>query len=376
MAPNTTMSRTITTSRTALAACLAAACAFAAPAAASVSDFRLPDPSAQQQQQPDRQGPVAPDVPESRVRPTPTPTAARPAADASPVVVPPVLDQPAARQPTRAVPPPVTSPRPGQAPAPTAASTADSASGDPALPADGTITPAPLPASSAPTVASDTEGETSWWLWTLGALLAFGALGFAAWAWWQRRAAAGPVAVPQVERPRLAPSPAQGAAAPAPAAPAAEPLQITLEPLRLSLTLINATLSYRLEVANRGASPLEDLRIGADMISAHSSMSREQQLAGPGIGAAPQQRIARLEPGDSQVVEGEFRVPFSQIVPIRQGNAALLLPLARFRLEAAGTSAVVRTFVVGQPGQGTGLQPFRLDLGPRIYPRLSQRAFA
>jgi hypothetical protein len=29
-----------------------------------------------------------------------------------------------------------------------------------------------------------------------------------------------------------------------------------------------------------------------------------------------------------------------------------------------------------QPGQGSGLQPFRLDLGPRIYPQLAQRAFA
>jgi hypothetical protein len=37
---------------------------------------------------------------------------------------------------------------------------------------------------------------------------------------------------------------------------------------------------------------------------------------------------------------------------------------------------VVRTFVVGQPGQGSGLQPFRLDQGPRVYPRLAQHAFA
>ncbi len=369
------MGWTITTSRMRLAACLATACAAATPAVASVTDFRLPDPSGQQQPPP-RVGPVAPDVPESRVRPTPSPTTARPAADASaPLAVPPVLDQPAPRQPARAARPPVIAPRPGEVVAPTAATSAESAPGELALPADGTITSAPPPASPAPTLTSE-EGGTSGWLWALVSLLALGALGLAAWTWWQRRQVAGPLAVPQIERPRLAPSPAPGAPAPTPAASPAEPLQITLEPLRLSLTLINATLSYRLEVANRGTSPLEDLRIGADMISAHSSMSREEQLAGPGIGAAPQQHIARLEPGESQVVEGEFRVPFSQIVPIRQGAAALLLPLARFRLEAAGTGAVVRTFVVGQPGQGTGLQPFRLDLGPRIYPRLAQRAFA
>jgi hypothetical protein len=180
--------------------------------------------------------------------------------------------------------------------------------------------------------------------------------------------------VPQVERPKLAP--AAPPATPVPSDSAPEPLQVTLEPLRVSLTLMNATLAYRLEIANRGAAPIVGLAIGADMISAHASMTREQQLSGPGAGAATVQRIERIEPGESRIVEGEFRVPFSQIVPIRQGNAALLLPLARFRLEAEGAAPVVRTFVVGQPGAGAALQPFRLDLGPRVYPTLAQRAFA
>ena len=187
----------------------------------------------------------------------------------------------------------------------------------------------------------------------------------------------GPVAVPQIERPRLGPAPApfpDALALPAEAAPR-EPLDVTLEPLRLSLTLMNATLAYRLQVANRGTVPIEGLAIGADMISAHASLSREQQLSGPDR-AAMVQRIDRLEPGESRIVEGEFRVPFRQIVPIRQGNATLLLPLARFRLEAHGAAPVVRTFVVGQPGAKAGLQPFRLDQGPRIYPKLAQRAFA
>lgn len=162
---------------------------------------------------------------------------------------------------------------------------------------------------------------------------------------------------------------------PATAAPA-EPLQVTLEPLRLSLTLMNATLAYRLEIANRGAEPIVGLRIGADMIAAHASMTREQQLAGPGNGAPIVQQIDRIAPGESRIVEGEFRVPFSQIVPIRQGNAALLLPLARFRLDAESAKPLVRTFVVGQPGTGSNLQPFRLDLGPRVYPKLAQHAFA
>jgi hypothetical protein len=146
--------------------------------------------------------------------------------------------------------------------------------------------------------------------------------------------------------------------------------------MRLSLTLINATLAYRLEVTNTGAGALTGLSIGADMISAHASLSREEQLSGPRPEGATVQRIERLEPGESRVIAGEFRLPLVQVMPIRQGDAALLLPLARFRVEGGGAAPVVRTFVVGQPGQGSGLQPFRLDLGPRIYPRLAQHAFA
>jgi hypothetical protein len=212
----------------------------------------------------------------------------------------------------------------------------------------------------------------AWWLAAVPVLLA--ALAVAAWVLHRRVGRPlGPVAVPQIERPRVGSAPA----APQPASRvSAEPLQVSLEPLRLSLTLMNATLAYRLELANRGPAPLTGLAIGADMIAAHASMSREEQLAGPQGGGAPAQRIDRLEPGETRVVEGEFRLPFPQIVPIRQGDAALLLPLARFRVEADGARPLVRTFVVGQPGQGSSLQPFRLDQGPRVYPRLAQHAFA
>jgi len=219
--------------------------------------------------------------------------------------------------------------------------------------------------------------ESSVWSWLPGILLALGAAAFAVWAWTLRPRRVHSTAAPEIKRPHVEPPlPAFSAApAPSPVAPVGEPLQVALEPLRLSLTLMNAALSWRLQVTNRGSAPLTALTIGADMIAAHASISREEQLSGPGAALAVQ-RIERLEPGESRTVEGEFRLPFGQIVPIRQGNAALLLPLARVRVEAEGAQPVVRTFVVGQPGTGAGLQPFRLDQGPRVYPRLAQRAFA
>jgi hypothetical protein len=353
------------------------AAALASPAVASLNGFRLPGERPQQEPPTDVQGPVAPDVPASRrLAPTPTPSASQPEPTTAP---PPRVEVPTFDQPTAA-------PGPARLP-PSPAARASAA-------ASGTAPPVPAPTGSAVTppavslpiaqpsgavedLATPTERSGWSWLWLLAAVpLLLAAFGFAVWS--ARRRAGRPVRAdaPPIERPRLKPAEPVPPPAPVPVAPI-EPLQVSLEPLRLSLTLMNATLAYRLELANRGASALTGVTIGADMISAHASLSREEQLSGPRPGnGAPPLRIERLEPGESRVVDGEFRLPFRQIVPIRQGDAALLLPLARFRVEAEGAGPVVRTFVVGQPGQGSGLQPFRLDQGPRVFPRLAQHAFA
>jgi hypothetical protein len=355
--------------RTFVASAVCLTALLAVPASAALSDFRLPvDPPPQSE--PERVGPVAPDVPESRA-PAPTPTPRRAPAETT-------VDQPRIVLPAL----PAATPTPRPAPARTADAPA-AARPSPAGESDATETPAPdsgslefpqatTAPSPVPAAASPAPADESgfFWLWALAGLAGLGGIGLAASAWLRRKPAVRPTAVPLLERPRLGPSLSPASAAPS------EPLQITLEPLRLSLTLMNATLSYRLEVANRGAVPIVGLSIGADMIAAHASMTREQQLSGPGESAATVQRIERIEPGESRIVEGEFRVPFTQIVPIRQGNAALLLPLARFRLVAEGAAPVMRTFAVGQPGAKAALQPFRLDQGPRVYPKLAQRAFA
>src|SRR5690606_1750871 len=56
------------------------------------------------------------------------------------------------------------------------------------------------------------------------------------------------------------------------------PLRIALEPARLSVSLLNATLSYRILLTNLGDVPLRDISIDGDMISAHASLSQEEQI--------------------------------------------------------------------------------------------------
>src|SRR5690606_5347880 len=127
---------------------------------------------------------------------------------------------------------------------------------------------------------------------------------------------------PEIERPTLTPrptAPPSPAAAPIPAEPApVEPvatsaIELALEPQRLSLTLMNAILSYRLVLNNRGAEPVEGLTIVADMIAAHAALSREEQLSGPDANAMQVAPISLLEAGESRIVSGEFRLPFGQI---------------------------------------------------------------
>jgi hypothetical protein len=146
---------------------------------------------------------------------------------------------------------------------------------------------------------------------------------------------------------------------------------------KLTLTLMNATLGYRLTLTNAGPEPLEDIAIAADLIGAHGSLPREVLLAGPATELPIGHRLAGLAPGESAEVAGEVRVPLAQLRPISQGRAQLFVPLARFRIDAKEQEPRCFTLVAGQPSpSGNGaIQPVRLDHGPRVYDGLAGRAF-
>ena len=167
----------------------------------------------------------------------------------------------------------------------------------------------------------------------------------------------------------------------APPAPIAEPdrLTLTLKATRLNASLMATTLSYRLKLTNHGTGVLVGLAIEGDMISAHASLPPEQQIAQAGQALELRHALAALAAGESAEFSGEIRLPLSAITPIRAGEQAYFVPLARFRVEAGGPGEdpfiLARTYVVGDVPEGpqTTLRPFRLDLGPRTYSRVSQR---
>ncbi len=357
--------------------CLAAAplallCAGAPALAQSASDFRLePAPTTPA---PRTQGPVDPDAPVIRPSAAPPPAETPAPAPAPSVAAPAPSAAPVARAP--GVPP---GPRANAPAAPVVAGTpAPAAQGPapvesaPALPTP-TLPGLPTAAPASAPVTSPAASPAPWpWLAIGGGLLVVLA-GIGGALFMRRRRFEAELAEPDFERPRAvvdAPQPGPEATLPA---PSTAPLALSLEATRMSATLMNVTLAYRLVVSNGSDSAIGPIYIAADMIAAHASLAIEEQLGTDGAPLELRHELPGLAPGESAVLSGELRLPLARINPIRSGELALFIPLARFRAESGDLHASA-TFVVGESAADAApLRPFRLDLGPRVYSQLGQR---
>lgn len=372
----------------------------AAASAQSVDSYRLPGatvrPATGAQGPVDRDNPVVTTTvtprPAPNPSPTPTPTPAatsqqpvtqsahgavatpRPGPSATRQTVAPASAPPGAVQSQQQAAP---LPLPGNTATPAANPAFPSALPTAAVPA---ATPAPIPPPSA----------SSWfWPWLAGAAALLAAL-FAG-LWWRKRRIEAPLAItfePPVvpskepETPRVAEPAVPSDPLPQPqlSVAAAGGLMIELESRRMNASLVATTLSYVLRVTNHGDRALSGLAIAGDMIAAHASLPPEAQIASERQRLEHRHALPALAPGESAEVTGDFRLPLTAINPIRAGNAAYFVPLARLRVEAAQDGAAplvrVQTWVIGElpEAEGAALKPFRLDLGPRTYSRVGQRA--
>ena len=328
--------------------------------------------------------------------PTPQPTGARtPAPRQSPVVQP----QPGARstrQPTQERPPQQATPQADPTPVPNepTPSPLDLPSTSPSTTSATTGTS--TPASSEPQPESGSSGGLPWlWIALAGLLAALAG----AFVWWRRRETiGGPVAVPPIERPEPVAKSAETPSTPAPATPASPSapakvapmtaaakaparaeavsfskgaLHVAFETRNLTITMMAATLAYRITLSNRGNDALDNIMVGGIVEAANDRIAIERQIEPP-LGQLPiSHQLETLAAGEVHELTGEFRVPLAQLKPILRGEARLFLPIARLR--AAGTPAggepliAQRSVLLGIPGQGAQLAPLRLDAGPRVY---------
>ncbi len=146
-------------------------------------------------------------------------------------------------------------------------------------------------------------------------------------------------------------------------------MKIEAVPTHLTRSMMTASFDCRLSFVNRGEAALENVTVGLDLVTAHSSLPTSEQLADPARPLPEASQIARIEPGESVEISHEVRLPTSAIRTMRQGSAHLYVPLLRVRAQARNADAVARTFIVGTlPEAGaTKLQPFRLDEMPQTY---------
>lgn len=174
-------------------------------------------------------------------------------------------------------------------------------------------------------------------------------------------------------------SPSPDMSTPLPTPIFARPFDITFEPQRMTLAMINASLTYRLTITNRDDRPLGPLRITCDLISAHASLLAAEQLTPDPDQAWLSHDFEALPPAGDLVVNGEVKLPRAEILPVRNGQAYLFVPLARFTVQIVenGIPQTIgaRVFVIGEePGEPeAALKPFRLNEGTRSYSRIGQR---
>lgn len=380
--------------RTALAATLALAPAVVPPAQAqSPNNWSLPTPEASRsgsaaQGPVDTQNPVVrPTGPEETPSPAPSPPPSAPPAPPAPV---PTIDAPP--------PPPITRETPRAAPSSSVRTApAESPAGAPGSPVPAiSAAPSQAPAASeAPAAAQASapvanKGWPLWW-WALPAVLLTLA---AAWLVARRRR---PVAEePWEEEPLEAPpepvTRTPDAADPAPApvrtpapafatapAGAQEPARasglLEFQPIAMRLSLVYATLQYRLLLTSQTDIP--EGRLLGDMISAHGSLPQAAQLEPPPEALPLLQTITPMAAGQVLDLKGELRLPLTAVRPVRQGDAAFMVPLVRLALlgneRATPHLELGCVFTIGVPGSGPALAPLRLDTGPRDFTTLSAR---
>tara|TARA_B100001179_G_C18554052_1_gene387386 strand:- start:125 stop:967 length:843 start_codon:yes stop_codon:yes gene_type:complete len=247
-----------------------------------------------------------------------------------------------------------------------------------------TVTPSAAPS---PKPANDADGLP--WPLVLGLVAALIALLAVAFAMIRRRRSADREPAEQ-HRPEPSKQPAKSAAS-VPAAPLrkvdqggapakadAGVLEMEVYAVTLSRSVMNATISYRLTILNRGDDPISLIRIAGDVTSAHGRIPVTQQIASVEQSFPELHTHACLEPGERATMQGELRLPLREVRAIRQGSVPVFVPLLRLTVHAENMKPRAHTYVIGSKNAEKGARPnpFRLDEPPRSYAQLTTSAVA
>jgi hypothetical protein len=354
--------------------------------------------------------------------PAVTPTVVPPPVPVQPTTRPTVQPQPRPQsRPPEAQQRPPERETPAPAPAPVEPTPAANEAVNESAPAVATPEPAPaanssLPAAAAPApTAAPVADEGSLLPWIIGGLALLIALAGAAFALRRRGTGRTEPMAPTAEplpapadsepvvpvedaapvAPPLAPAPLPVEPAPADEVPAVavEPdrpwLAMDLDIGQARYSLMGVTIAYTLLLHNRGAQPAQDILVRG--VVGNAGPAQQALLEGffTGQTGFPLHSAVTIAPDETLRLSGELRLGREEILPVEMGQRSLLIPIAAFdtsyrwgadedAADPQGSGRTARAFIVGQEQEPPAdrLAPFRLDQGPRQYPRPAARAAA
>jgi hypothetical protein len=180
------------------------------------------------------------------------------------------------------------------------------------------------------------------------------------------------------------------AAAPAAAAPPPRPrpepvprpwLELEFRAERAASTDSEARVDIEMVIHNSGKSPARNIRINARMFNAGREQDRE-------IGAFFKNRgegrrthtIPELPPGERGLMQGSVTMPREEMRALQVNNQALFIPVIAVNLVydwgEGRTGQTSKSYLIGRDlgDANERMGAFRLDLGPRVYRTVGQRA--
>ena len=155
-------------------------------------------------------------------------------------------------------------------------------------------------------------------------------------------------------------------------------LELAMRPTRAGMSRRGAMVEFELTVANAGALPAEDVRIGAFMLgdSAEVPSEIERLLMHP-----PAEQVVpaeRIEPGDGTRLNAAVTLPRDQVEAAAHagdddGFTPVLVADARYRLPDGGEGRTTAAFTIGRINGGEHLVPIALQDDPAVYADIEAR---
>ncbi|APR54311.1 hypothetical protein CA223_01970 [Sphingomonas koreensis] len=154
-------------------------------------------------------------------------------------------------------------------------------------------------------------------------------------------------------------------------------LELAMRPTRAGMSRRGAMVEFELTVANAGALPAEDVRIGAFMLGDSAAVPSEIERL---LMQLPTEQVVpaeRIEPGGGKRLDAAVTLPRELVDAAahdgEDGFTPVLVADARYRLPGGGEGRTAAAFTIGRVNGGEHLVPIALQDDPAVYADIEAR---